>query len=61
MIVIYGTRFYGQVDHHAGQHQLTKFFHIYYVPLVPVGPGAPTPLPGGTNGTNTTGRGRGGL
>lgn len=37
MIVIYGTRFYGQVDSHAGQHQLTKFFHIYYVPLVPVG------------------------
>jgi len=37
MIVIYGTRFYGQVDGHAGQHQLTKFFHIYYVPLVPVG------------------------
>ena len=37
MIVIYGTRFYGQVDRHAGQHQLTKFFHIYYVPLVPVG------------------------
>jgi hypothetical protein len=28
------------------------------VPLVPVGPGAPTPLPGGTN---TTGRGRGGF
>src|SRR6185369_5547642 len=37
MIVIYGTRFYGQVDSHSGQHQLTKFFHIYYVPLVPVG------------------------
>lgn len=37
MIVIYGTRFYGQVDSHAGQRQLTKFFHIYYVPLVPVG------------------------
>jgi len=37
MIVIYGTRFYGQVDSHDGQHQLTKFFHIYYVPLIPVG------------------------
>jgi hypothetical protein len=36
MIVIYGTRFYGQVDDHGGQHQLTKFFHIYYVPLIPV-------------------------
>jgi len=37
MIVIYGTKFYGQVDSHRGQHQLTKFFHIYYVPLIPVG------------------------
>lgn len=36
MIIIYGTRFYGQVDSYAGQHQLTKFFHIYYVPLIPV-------------------------
>jgi hypothetical protein len=37
MIVIYGTRFYGQVDAHEGQRQLTRFFHIYYVPLIPVG------------------------
>jgi hypothetical protein len=37
MIVIYGTRFYGEVDSYGGQRQLTKFFHIYYVPLVPVG------------------------
>lgn len=36
MIVIYGTRFCGEVDSHDGQRQLTKFFHIYYVPLVPV-------------------------
>jgi hypothetical protein len=36
MIVIYGTRFYGEVDAYGGQRQLTKFFHIYYVPLVPV-------------------------
>jgi uncharacterized membrane protein len=36
MIVIYGTKFYGEVDRHGGQRQLTKFFHIYYVPLVPV-------------------------
>jgi hypothetical protein len=36
MIVIYGTRFYGKVDSHEGQHQLTRFFHIYYVPLIPV-------------------------
>jgi len=37
MIVIYGTHFYGEVDSHGGQRQLTRFFHIYYVPLVPVG------------------------
>jgi hypothetical protein len=37
MIVIYGTRFYGEVDRHGGQRQLTRFFHIYYVPIIPVG------------------------
>jgi hypothetical protein len=37
MIVIYGTRFYGEVDRHGDQRQLTRFFHLYYVPLVPVG------------------------
>ncbi|HWO20137.1 MAG TPA: hypothetical protein VNO30_15225 [Kofleriaceae bacterium] len=37
MIVIYGTAFYGKVANHGGQHQLTKFFHVYYVPLIPVG------------------------
>src|SRR5262245_62075970 len=36
MIVIYGTRFYGEVDSYGGQRQLTKFVHIYYVPLIPV-------------------------
>jgi len=36
MIVIYGTRFYGEVDGHGGQRQLTKFFHLYYVPILPV-------------------------
>jgi hypothetical protein len=36
MIIIYGTAFYGQVDGHGGQRQLTKFFHLYYVPLVPI-------------------------
>jgi hypothetical protein len=37
MIVIYGTAFYGKIDNHGGQHQLTRFFHVYYVPLIPVG------------------------
>jgi hypothetical protein len=36
MIVIYGTRCYGRVDAHGGQHHQTRFFHIYYVPLIPV-------------------------
>ncbi len=36
MILIYGTRFYGHVDDHGGQHQLTKFIHLYYVPLIPI-------------------------
>jgi hypothetical protein len=36
MIVIYGTKFYGAVNSYGGQCQLTKFFHIYYVPLLPV-------------------------
>jgi hypothetical protein len=36
MIVIYGTRFYGEVNSYGGQRQLTKFFHMYWVPLVPV-------------------------
>lgn len=37
MIVIYGTRYYGRVNAHGGQHHQTKFFHIYYMPLLPVG------------------------
>jgi hypothetical protein len=37
MIVIYGTRHYGQVDGHGGQRQLTRFAHIYFLPLFPVG------------------------
>lgn len=37
MIVIYGTAFYGKVNSHGGQHQLTRFFHLYYMPLIPVG------------------------
>jgi len=36
MIIIYGTRYYGQVDGHAGQCQLTRFAHIYFLPLLPV-------------------------
>jgi hypothetical protein len=37
MIVIYGTRYFGEVDRCAGQCQLTRFVHVYYMPIVPVG------------------------
>ncbi len=54
VIVIYGQRAYGAVDEQAGQYAVTKFAHIYYMPLVPVGSvwltkpdrGIPTPLNG---------------
>jgi hypothetical protein len=36
MIIIYGTALYGQVDNHGGQRQLTRFIHVYYVPIIPV-------------------------
>lgn len=36
MIVIFGTRFYGEVDSHGGESQVTNFFHIYYLPLLPL-------------------------
>jgi len=37
MIVIYGTRHAGAVDHHEGQHAITRFAHVYYLPLFPIG------------------------
>jgi hypothetical protein len=37
MIIIFGTRFYGEVGRYGGQRQLTRFFHLYYLPLIPVG------------------------
>ncbi|HKE14335.1 MAG TPA: hypothetical protein VKB80_05710 [Kofleriaceae bacterium] len=36
MLVIFGTRYCGEVDSHCGQGQLTRFFHIYHVPIVPL-------------------------
>ncbi|HUS29378.1 MAG TPA: hypothetical protein VMZ53_12755 [Kofleriaceae bacterium] len=54
MIIIYGQRLYGAVDEQGGQYAVTKFAHIYYMPLFPVGSvwltapdrGIPTPLNG---------------
>jgi hypothetical protein len=37
VIIIYGQRTYGAVDEQAGQYAVTRFAHIYYMPLVPTG------------------------
>jgi hypothetical protein len=38
MIVIYGTNLYGRVDHVGGAyHVATRFAHLYYLPLIPLG------------------------
>jgi hypothetical protein len=34
--VRYGTRLSGKVDSFAGSYLATRFFHIYYVPLIPL-------------------------
>jgi hypothetical protein len=36
MIIIYGTRMYGRIDKFAGQCIATRFFHLYYLPLIPL-------------------------
>jgi hypothetical protein len=36
MVVIWGQRMYGRVDRFAGSHIATRFFHIYWVPLIPL-------------------------
>ena len=37
MIIVYGTRFYGKVKAAGRSFLGTQFFHIYYVPLIPIG------------------------
>ena len=39
MIIYYGTRLFGKVDQIDGTdvHVATKFFHIYFIPLIPLG------------------------
>jgi hypothetical protein len=37
MIIIFGTRHYGMVDRHAGQYACTRVFHLYYLPVLPLG------------------------
>lgn len=36
MFIIWGQRMYGRVDRFAGSYVATRFFHIYYVPLIPL-------------------------
>jgi hypothetical protein len=36
MVVIWGQRMYGRVDRFAGSHIATRFFHLYYLPLIPL-------------------------
>jgi hypothetical protein len=52
VVIIYGVKPYGEVDEQAGQYAVTRFGHVYYLPVVPhgslwvTGPGRgiPTPL-----------------
>ena len=37
MVIVYGTRFYGKVRACGRSFIGTQFFHIYYVPLIPIG------------------------
>jgi hypothetical protein len=36
MIVIYGTRTYGEIEHYQGEYAATRFAHVYWLPLFPV-------------------------
>ena len=37
MVIVYGTRFYGKVRACGRSFIGTQFFHIYYLPLIPIG------------------------
>jgi hypothetical protein len=37
MVIVYGHRAYGKVEHCGGQFAQTKFAHLYYMPLFPTG------------------------
>ncbi|HEY1552584.1 MAG TPA: hypothetical protein VGG28_32370 [Kofleriaceae bacterium] len=36
MLVVFGTRSYGRIDAHGGEHAMTRFAHVYYLPIIPV-------------------------
>ena len=38
MLIIWGTRLYGRCDEVGGMfHIATRFFHVWYIPLIPMG------------------------
>jgi len=37
VIIVYGTRCYGTIEEEDGSRHATRFAHIYYLPLFPVG------------------------
>lgn len=37
MLIIYGMRFFGRVRECGSSYVATRFFHIWYVPLIPLG------------------------
>jgi hypothetical protein len=37
VIIIYGTKTYGTIDTDEGAQLATRFIHIYYLPLIPIG------------------------
>lgn len=41
MIIIYGTKMYGTIDTDDGGQHATRFIHIYYLPLIPIGGARP--------------------
>lgn len=46
-VIIYGRRSYGRVDSHGGEYADTQFFHIDFLPLVPLASHWITNAPGG--------------
>jgi hypothetical protein len=37
MVIVYGSRLYGRIDDCNGTYIATRFAHIYYLPLIPLG------------------------
>jgi len=46
-VVVYGNRAFGRVHSHGGEYAETQFFHVNFVPLIPIGSFWITNQPGG--------------